>query len=55
MALHHLGMWRRGRATERRDDVLEYLYGFGTMLQLIDAKLEDIVKLLGDGEDEPEE
>jgi hypothetical protein len=46
---------RRKKTAEERDDVLEYLEGFGVMLQEIDAKLEDVVKLLRDGDDEPEE
>ena len=43
-------LWSRSRK-----DVLEYLYGFGRMLQNIDARLERIVELLGGEEDEEEE
>jgi len=35
--------WWKRRA--RPKDVLEYLYGFGKMVQSIDARLEEIVEL----------
>jgi hypothetical protein len=52
---HDLGMRHRGRAVEQRDEMLAWIKGFGEMLQSIDARLEAIVKLLRDGEDEPED
>jgi hypothetical protein len=43
---------RLGRAT--LDDVVEYLRGIATILMEIDAKLEDLARRNGEGEDEEE-
>jgi hypothetical protein len=36
-------------------DVLEYLEGYGRMIQVLDARLERIVQLLEEAGDEPED
>jgi hypothetical protein len=46
-------VFRRSERTTL-DDVLEYLRGIATILMEIDAKLEDIARLKGDGENEEE-
>jgi hypothetical protein len=44
-------VWRRRREATL-DDVVEVLQGIGRMLQEIDGKLEDIVGILGEDDDE---
>lgn len=45
-------MWKRRTGEKTLDDVVEYLHGFGEMLQSIDARLQDIANLLGVDDDE---
>ena len=46
--------WRPARADEKplSADLKEYLIGFGEMFQRIDAKLEQIVELLSEDDDD---
>lgn len=39
-------MWQKRRRRATLDDVVELLDGLGTMLQVIDGRLEEIVSLL---------
>jgi hypothetical protein len=45
-------VWTWWKRRGRRKDVLEYLEGFGRMLQSIDARLEEIADLLRSEDDD---
>jgi hypothetical protein len=52
---HHLGVWPRRRTAVSLADVVELLTGIGRLLQRMDGRLEEVVELLKDEDDGPEE
>jgi hypothetical protein len=46
-----LAVWWRRRPGATLDDVVELLRGIGTILMKIDAKLDEVIRLLEDDDD----